>query len=253
VPAAGGAERIEARLRALYGELPGEVGVLHVAAVWQRPDGERRVLRIREAMPRCDTDAFALSLARARADAIVTTGRILRLEPALTHELLGPPQLQADLREWRRLRLGRSEPAQSAVLTSGRELDLDHPVLRAAARPLVLTGRSAAAQLASAAARRGIGLVALEPLDLRTGLAALRARGGRCISIEAGPETALPLYDAPLAVDELMLSVYEAAELPAEVVGPAFLGAARLAELLPRASRAQRVGPWSFERRTRAR
>jgi riboflavin biosynthesis pyrimidine reductase len=253
VPAPGGAERIEARLRALYGELPSEVEVLHVVSVWQGPGGELRVLRVGEATPRCDTDAFALSLARARADAIVTTGRILRLEPALTHELLGPRELQSDLREWRRLRLGRSEPARSALLTSGRELDLDHPLLRTAARPLILTGPGAAARLAAAGASRGIELLGLEPLNLRAGLAALRARGARCISIEAGPETALPLYDAPVAVDELLLSIYEAVELADDAVGPAFLGPARLAELLPHASRAQRIGAWRFERRTRAR
>jgi riboflavin biosynthesis pyrimidine reductase len=246
-----GAQRIDARLRELYGELPGEVGVLHVASAWQGPDGELRVLRIAPGTPRSATDAFVLSLARARVDAIVTTGRILRLEPTVTHALLGSDVECADLRAWRSARLGRDQPPRSAVLTSGQQLDLDHPLLRRGTRPLVITGPAAAARLAAAAAERGIELVGLEPLDVRNALAALRARGLHSIGVEAGPATALALYAAPLAVDELMLSVYEASAVPDGAAGPAFLSMARLGELLPHASRGSREGAWRFERRTR--
>jgi len=248
----GATQRVEARVRALYGCRVEEVAVLHVAALWQRPGGDLHVLRIGEQSPRSDTDDFTLSLARARADAIVTTGRILRLEPRLTHELLGPTGLQADLREWRAQRLGRSEPARSAVLSSGRELDLDHPLLRAAGRPLILTSPAAVARLSGAARPRGIELLGLEPLDLRASLAALQARGARCISIEAGPRSALQLYEAPLAVDELMLSVYEEPDLPPAAQGAPFLAPERIAQLLPHVSAPTRSGGWRFERRTRA-
>jgi riboflavin biosynthesis pyrimidine reductase len=169
----------------------------------------------------------------------------------VTHALLGPGPLCDDLRAWRAARLGRREAARSAVLTSGRELDLDHPLLRGATRPLVITTPASAARLAPAAASRGIEFVGLDPLDPRSALAALRARGMRSIAIEAGPATALELYDAPLAIDELMLSIYEASALPDGVAGPPFLSPDRLAELLPRASRGSREGDWRFERRTR--
>jgi riboflavin biosynthesis pyrimidine reductase len=245
-----GAARIDARLRALYGELPGEVGVLHVAAVWRQPGGGLRLLRVGPATPRSATDAFALSLERARVDAIVTTGQILRLEPGLTHALPVPERERADLREWRAERLGRSDPARSAVLSSGRALDLDHPLLRAAHRPLLLTGPAAASRLGEPAARRGIELVGLEPLDLRSALAALRARGLGSLGIEAG-STALELYAEPLAVDELMLSVYEADTLPEAVAGPSFLAASELAQSLPHVSPGSREGAWRFERRSR--
>jgi riboflavin biosynthesis pyrimidine reductase len=244
-------ERIDARLRALYGEVPGEVGVLHVAAVAPAPDGELRVLRVGPGAPRSATDDFALSLARARVDAIVTTGRILRHEPATTHVLIGPASQCADLRAWRALRLGRDRPPRSAVLSSGRELDLDHPLLRAAERPLVLTGSAAASRLTEAARARGIEVVGVEPLDLRGALAALREHGMRAIGIEAGPDTALGLYEPPLAVDELMLSVYEGPALPAEVLGGPFIAEERIARLLPRRSRSAREGAWRFERHAR--
>jgi riboflavin biosynthesis pyrimidine reductase len=248
---APGAQRIDARLRALYGSVPGEVGVLHVAAVWRAPGGGLHVLRIGPDTPTSDTDAFALSLARSRADAIVTTGRILREEPRVTHEVLDIPE-RIDLGAWRRLRLGRHEPPRSAVLTRGLDLDLDHPLFCAGPRPWILTTPDAAARLAAAAVARGIEPLGLDPLDLRHALRALAQRGMRCISIEAGPETALDLYREPLAIDELMLSVYEG-PLPAPLVGGAFLEPRRLEALLPHASAPQRVGAWSFERRTRVR
>ena len=74
------AQHLHARLEALYGvrELPRAAGVLHVAAVWaERPD-RLTVLEITAQTPKSDDDAFALSLARARADAVLTTGAILR-------------------------------------------------------------------------------------------------------------------------------------------------------------------------------
>jgi len=248
---ASAAQRIDVRVRELYGALPEEVGVLHVAAVWRAPSGAHRVIRIGPGAPNSDTDTFALSLARARADVIVTTGRILREEPRVTHELLPIPE-RSDLVAWRRLRLGRAEPARSAVLSRGRALDLDHPLFRAATRPWILTGPEAAARLAEPAAARGIETLALEPLDLRHALEALRERGMRCISIEAGPDTALDLYAEPLAVDELMLSVYSGS-LPPQRVGGAFPGATQLETLLPRSSELTRVGEWSFRRFVRAR
>jgi riboflavin biosynthesis pyrimidine reductase len=243
------AERIEARARELFGELRRDVGVLHVAAVAREPGGGLRVLRIGPRTPASDADRFSLSLARASVDAILTTGQILRDEPEVTHELLEEAE---DLRAWRAARLGREGPARSAVLTRGAEIDLDHPLLRGAWRPLILTSPRAAIRLQAEAARRGIEVVGLEALDARAALAELRARGASGIGVEAGPATALALYDAPVAVDELWLSVFEG-PLPPGVAGAPFLDAARLDRIMPCAAPARRIvepsGPWRFERR----
>jgi riboflavin biosynthesis pyrimidine reductase len=249
VSEAAAVQRIETRLRSLYGSPPGEVAVLHVAAVWRARGGELRVLRSGAEAPASDTDAFALSLARARADAILTTGRILREEPRVTHDYLPIPE-RADLAVWRRLALGLREPARSAVLTRGREIDLDHPLFGAEPRPWILTSPEAAARLRPEAAARGVEAVGLDPLHVRHALRELARRGMRCVSIEAGPETALELYAQPLAIDELMLSVYEG-PLAAAAIGPAFLEQGRIEALLPHASAPHRAEAWSFQRRTR--
>ena len=54
-----------ALIRELYGDdLREAAGVLHVAAVWQGPTQQARVLRINSETPRSQTDAFVLGLAR---------------------------------------------------------------------------------------------------------------------------------------------------------------------------------------------
>ncbi|MEZ4464717.1 MAG: hypothetical protein R3F43_09505 [bacterium] len=68
------------RLAALFGDpaLLARPGISQVVAAWQRP-GRRpaRPAHQRQHAP-SPTDAFVLALSRARADAIITTGRILR-------------------------------------------------------------------------------------------------------------------------------------------------------------------------------
>jgi riboflavin biosynthesis pyrimidine reductase len=236
------------RVRALYGEgLAGETGVLHVASAWRAPGGELCVLRAGPAAPRSATDAFALSLARARADAIVTTGKILREEPGLSHAL--PEALAA----WRREVLGKAAPPRSVVLTSGRQLPLGHPLLRGPVRALVFTSRAAAADLAAAPRSSGLEVVGVARPGLRELLAWLaRERGCTSAAVEAGPTTALALYEEPLAVDELMLSLFLEPELSEAARGPRLLRLARLEALLapasPPAEAREQSGRWLFTR-----
>ncbi len=192
----------------LYGaELTGPAGIIHVTALWQSPSGVPRVLRVNQATPRSASDLFALCLARARADAIVTTGEILRHEPGLVHRIPTTAPELADLGEWRAERLGRPTPPLSVVLSSGRGLDLLHPLFQSGPC-LVYTGDEGTASLASAAGERGVMLKANTNPSLRQVLRFLREeRGCETVSIEAGPSTVRELYSDPLAIDELMLSV----------------------------------------------
>jgi riboflavin biosynthesis pyrimidine reductase len=183
---------------------------------------------------------------RARADAIITTGRNLRVEPAFTHDLHGAaaPGLSA----WRRERLGKHRPPILLVLTSGRDLPLDHPALRASATPLVFTSHDGAAALPDTP----LAIVSVAAPDLRAAVAHLRACGCRTILIEAGPSTASALYQAPVLVDELLLSVFHGPALPAHARAGDLVTLVHVRACLPHASAgfdvAEASGPWRFRR-----
>jgi riboflavin biosynthesis pyrimidine reductase len=239
--------------RALDGDVAASDGVLHVTSAGRRAGGGLSAIAIGPRAPRSATDFFLLNVARARADAIVTTGRILRAEPAMSHALQGARGEPEALAAWRRERLGKSEAPLSVVLTSGRAIDFSHPVFRSGTRPLVLTGRTAAADLAPSAASAGVELVARDVSGLRDAVAYLRAECGcATISIEAGPSTARELYAAPLVVDEIMLSVFEESPLPPELDAGPLLDEPQLDRLLPAASPRhvliEESGAWSFRR-----
>ena len=79
-------DEVAQAIERLYGErLEDEVGVLHVASAWRDETGRLFALRIGPDTPSSATDGFALALARARCDAILSTGKILRDEPGLRH------------------------------------------------------------------------------------------------------------------------------------------------------------------------
>jgi len=254
---------VRARIGSLYGEEPGEYGeplaeppgLLHVAAVLEDAEGRWWSWAVGPDAPRCESDAFALGLARARADVIVTTGRIVRSEPGLRHRYAADTALDEALAAWRREALGRPERPRSLVLTASGELPAAHPLWRDG--PVeVATGEAGAAALAAAGrpwprrvlAAPGLGAV----------VAALRGEGHRTVLVEAGPATTREaLYGAGgTPPDELMLSRLSGAQLPAARRGRAFADPARVAALLPR----RIVGPperaadgvWHFERRLRA-
>jgi riboflavin biosynthesis pyrimidine reductase len=149
---------------------------------------------------------------------------------------------------------GRDARPWLVVLTRGAGLPLTHPVFHdGQTRPLIYAPREAAERLRAVAPCEVLGSDG--DASLAGLVAALRARGARTVSFEAGPSTTRELYtgDAPL-LDELCLS--------------AFLGTlphgAQLAEALPALPPALTLagperqvhapsGPWAFARYVRAR
>lgn len=243
--------------RELLGEDPARAGrVLHVAAVWRAGDDALRVLRIGPKTPKSRHDTFLLALARARAEAIVTTGKILREEPALTHGPLGPPALRAALASYRRERLVLALDPWLLVLSSGRGLDPAHPAFHAPLRPLLFVPAAAATGLRERFAESDVRVASVPAPDVRLALDHLRRLGARRITLEAGPTTARALYEDPVRVDELWLATYAGERPAAEVIGEPFVDDARLAAALPAASepvaRDEPSGRWTFLRRWRA-
>lgn len=245
--------RVRARIDAVYGDhaLEQAEGVVQVAAVFE--DGEDwRVLKIGEGAPTSPTDAFVLALSRARADAIVVTGKILRDEPQLRYALEG--EIGADLHAWRRAVLGRVEPPRLLVLSRSVDFDPDHPALHGWATPIVITSTAAA----EGAGDLGVRVVGLPDPSLTAAIAWARTElSARTITIEAGPSTARTLYeDQEPAIDELMVSIVEGPVVP-NARGGALVSEARARALLPESSGGAPVsepsGRWRFFRFTRNR
>lgn len=253
------ARACDERIRQLYGEgLERDAGNLHVLALWKAPDGPPRIIRIDAHAPQSATDLFALHLTRARADVVVTSGSILRAEPKLVHEIGVSNAMRRELRAWRREVTGRSEPPQELVLTRGRDLDLDHPLLRAPSPCILYTGQAAAAELEPLAQARGIRVVARPAPSPRDALAWLRERtGAKTIALELGVRASAPLYEEPLAVDELLLSLYLEPDLPEAQQGAPFFELTRLASHFDTMDapvvRHEASGRWSFRRLRRKR
>lgn len=233
-----------ARIAALWGADAAAAfarpAVYHVTAVWDRPDGPPAVLKINDDTPKSSTDRFALDVARARADAIVATGQILRDEPDEAYVVD-----DAELGAWRRATFGDA-PTTLAILTSGRSIDFDHPAFGAAhLRPLVFTANDALV------APGHVEVVVRADASVRSLVEHLK-REHRRIAIEAGPSTARELYDAPVGVDELLLSTLVAASVPENTVGGDFLDGDALAARFERRSspvvREEHGRTWRFER-----
>lgn len=243
---------VDAMVERLYGHGfdPRRPGVLHVTAVWRRGTGEWVTIRIEERTPKSEHDFFVLNLCRARADAIVTSGKNLRQERDLRHDLAGPVRVPEALASWRR-RLGKTEPPISLVLTSGRSLDPGHLLFRSGTRPLIYTSPEGWERLL-AVRERGVEVVADLDAGLRSAIAfLLRERNAETIVVETGPSTSMGLYDPPLLVDELFVSIYEG-ELDEALQGGAFLSQedveARFTQPEPSFRVRSKGGCWSFRR-----
>ncbi|MCP5056231.1 MAG: hypothetical protein GY937_05825 [bacterium] len=234
----------------LGGAVPVASLVLHVAAL----SAAGEVLRIQHDAPRSEFDFFLLNAARARSDAILTTGRILREEPEVRHEIQGAPKDVEALTGWREVALRKSEPPFLIVLSSGRDLDPHHPAFAASPRPVVFTAEARVTELRRSLPGEVVVVGDTAP-SLRRALAFTRSElGAQAVSIEAGPSTALSLYDDPLQIDELWLSEYLEANVSASVRGPRFLAPNVLDSLLATRSRAEHTqtsGRWRFTRRSR--
>lgn len=219
---------VDAVVERLYGtvDLASAEGVLHVTALWDPPGGRGPLvtLRINEHTPRSDHDFFVLNLARARADAIVCTGKMLRMEPDTRYDLQGPGTAATALARWRRERACRTEPPLLVVLTSGHGLDPGHVALRGQPRPVIFTSSEAAGGVRERVGDGGIEVAASDDPSVRAAVRWLRREhGARTVSIEAGPTTAVELYADPVRIDELMLSRYREPELDERVRGPVLL------------------------------
>jgi riboflavin biosynthesis pyrimidine reductase len=199
---------VDRAARALFGSpLDTRPSVSHSFAAWRAsPDAPLTTIKINEHGPKSDLDWLALHIARARADGIIITGKILRDEPELSFSLRADPRWGDALESWRERRWGLCEPPWILILTGSGEIDFEHPVFHGWARPLIFTSdRAATRKLAAAPCP----VVADEAPDIRRAIRYLqRGRGCECVSIEAGPSTARELYERPMAVKELLLSVY---------------------------------------------
>lgn len=202
-------------------DIAGPAGVLHVAAAAQNDAGPYATLRVGEGAPRAVSDGIVLSGARARADAIVTTGRILRDEPELVHGSISAPDVTAELDDWRR-RLGFERPPWIAVLTGRGELPAGHPALAAAERLVLFTGVEGAARLEADPATPTHADIVVSPEPSARGLIEhlQSIRRAESIVIEAGASTSRGLYDEPATIDELWLSVCRSPVAEADRVGP---------------------------------
>lgn len=253
------ARACDERIRQLYGEgLERDAGNLHVLALWQAPNGPPRIIRIDSHAPQSETDRFALHLTRARADIVVTSGSILRAEPDLVHEIGDSDAMRREFRAWRSEVAGRNQPPQDLVLTRDRDLDLGHPLFRSPGRHILYTEQATAATLEPLAQARGIRVVGRPAPSLRDALAWLRDNtGARTIALEVGVRASAPLYDPPLAVDEILLSLYLEPQLPETQRGAPFFELAQLAEHFDTVGtpvvRHEASGRWRFQRLRRKR
>jgi riboflavin biosynthesis pyrimidine reductase len=261
------ATAVAERVRRLYGDdsLRDPAGVIHVAAVGREPDGELVVLKINQSTPHSIHDRFALDLARARADVIVTTGAILRAEPGLRYELASD-RAEA-LHTWRMDQLGRPTPPLVVVLTGREDIDLDHPTLHGWAQPWIFTNVDCAKALHGRLPTH-VGLAGVPSPDLETLIDWARRRfDARSITIEAGATTTRPLYypqppqqqppqerrqgEGQGLVDELMLSVFEGT-IPSAARGDPFVSQRTLAHQFMRRYEGEPIleesGPWRFVR-----
>lgn len=239
----------------LYGEEPTAEGirlrgVVHVTAVWEAGQGGLTTLAIGEGTPQCHHDAFALNWVRASADAIITTGKILRSEPHLQHRLGGPGELPQALTEYRRSVLGKEDPPVTLVLTSGRDLDLEHGVFHAWTRPLIYTSLDGQWLLESRAADFGVEVAGAAQPTIQGAVELLqREFGAATIALEAGPSVSRQLYD-PLAIDHLLMSTLQAPRLAASAAGAPFLDEVEVHGLLGKPRQGDPVqtldGSWTF-------
>ncbi|UCF47051.1 MAG: hypothetical protein JSU89_07685 [Myxococcales bacterium] len=202
------AASVDRAARALFGgPLDTRPAVSHSFAAWKaEEEAPLTTILINEHSPKSDLDFLALHIARARADAIIITGKILRDEPTLSFDLRADPRWGDALLNWRERRWGLCDPPWLLILTGRGDIDFSHPVFHGWGRPLIFTSdRAAARKLAAAPCP----VVSDEAPDIRRAIEHLQlARQCECVSIEAGPSTARALYERPMVVKELLLSVY---------------------------------------------
>lgn len=244
------ADQVDDAIADIYGSrFEARPRLSHITALWEQRPSLLRTIRINDHAPKSGLDWFVLNASRARADAVITTGQILRDEPTLTYSLSGPNALESVLLRWRHERWGLATPPWLLILTSGKRVDYSHPAFHGWARPVIFTSdRGASRHLADAPCA----VVSDAAPNLERAIKHLRAqRDCASVSIETGPTTSRPLYDKPLALDEALVSVFKGDSLPTQASGEPFLS---LSEFRTRFSsesactHQEPSGPWSFHR-----
>ena len=245
------AASVDRAARRLFGSrLDSRPPVSHSGAVWNDPNSKLlTTLRINGHQPKSDLDFLALHIARARSDAIVVTGKILRDEPALQYDLRADDRWGDALPTWRQLRWGLWEPPWLLILTASGKLDWSHPVFQCWVRPLIFTNDRAASR---ALADSPFPVVADEAPDIRRAIRHLQvSRDCQSVSIEAGPSTVLGLYERPVAVNELLLSVYLGRGIDERAKGSPLIELSNLRRRFREETSATHRSPcghWSFHR-----
>jgi len=192
-------------------------GALQVVAVHAGSNGVERVLRINSKTPKSRGDRLCLELARCWADVIVLTGAILHAEPSLDYAWWEPSvEVGRALEAWRgQLREGRAETPRLVVMTRGRGLPVEHPVLR--------NPRTVLCVPADAHVDPRLGHLPVQRLPGDDGREVLRAcreqLGAERISMEAGPRISVPLFERPNLIDALLCSRYAGSVAPEMLVG----------------------------------
>ena len=147
------AASVDRAARKLFGSpLRDRPPITHSFAAWRAdPSAPLTTININEHSPRSELDWLSLHISRARTDAIVITGKILRDEPNLSYDLRADPRWGDALVLWRERHWGLAELPWLLILTSSGDIDFTHPVFTSQVRPIVFTSdRTAARKLCSA-------------------------------------------------------------------------------------------------------
>jgi hypothetical protein len=242
---------VDRAARALFGSpLDSRPSLSHSMAVWSAGnDAPLTAIRINEHGPKSDLDFLSLHIARARADGIVITGKILRDEPTLRYDLRADSRWGDALTCWRERRWALFEPPWLLILTASGEFDFAHPVFHGWGRPLIFTtDRTATRKLAAAPCP----VVSDQAPDIQRAIQHLQVtRECECVSIEAGPSTVRSLYERPMPIKELLLSVYLGASLDERARGEPVIELSKLRAMFrteTSATHRDREQYWSFHR-----
>lgn len=200
-------DSVPRELRALLGadELSTH-GVLHVCSGFDDDDGSVRAIRIGPGAPASEHDSFLLRAARAQADAIITTGSILRHESELTLSL-GDDSIGRALTQYRQQTLHKPTPPRSVVLSGSGDLPEAHPLFGDWTTTSVWT---APERVAALRARLPSGVDVLGHAGDVAGalLDFLAKHGAERVSLETGPSAVASFYEAQ-RVTELWCGRYE--------------------------------------------
>lgn len=266
---AAGKGDLSAILEDLYGlvDWRSAAGILHVTAI---AAADRATIALGPDAPGSEYDRFVLGFARARSDALVTTGSILRAEPALVHRYAEDEARDAEWKAWRAATLGKTFRPGLILLSRSGDFPLDHPAIEAAESGFIWTSKAGRVRMGNRVG--ALEVVVAEEVEeevaedkgsetpengLASALAFASARRGlKAISIEAGPSATHALYlpgsrSVRGGVEEVLLSLYQG-ELLASARASQFATEEQFRALgLRRVSTCEKQEPsglWTFER-----